>query len=88
MLLPAPVSVRSDVIRLIQEMNYDEVKKAILKDAILLKLASKLYMRHSNAKKELIRARLREMGRVVVELQTSLGKWSTSLVDYMKPAIF
>jgi len=46
MLLPAPISVASYVIILIQEMNYGEVKKAILKDAILLKLASKLYMRH------------------------------------------
>jgi len=49
---------------------------------------TKLCMRHGNAKKELIRARLREMGRVVAELQTPLGKWSTSLTDYLKPTMF
>lgn len=88
MLLPAPTSVRPDVIKLIQGMKDDDVRKAILKDPILLKLASKLYVRHGNAKTYLISARLREMGRVVAHLQTSLGKFSTSLIDYLKPRMF
>lgn len=51
MLLPTPDSVTSDVMTIIQALNEDVVKKGILNDPILLNVASTLFMRYGNEKK-------------------------------------
>src|ERR1043165_8743820 len=88
MLLPAPDSVRPEVLTILNGMLDGAVKDAIRRDNLLLKLASKLFLRHGHEKKDLVRARLREMGRLVVEIQKINGMKNASLADCIKPQLF
>lgn len=52
MLIPQPKLLTGEVTRIFHGMNDDAIKKIILNDQILLKLASKLFMRRGHEKKE------------------------------------
>jgi len=73
LLVPAPDSARAEVLTILSGMHDGPVKDAVRRDPLLLKLASKLYITYGQEKKDILRARVREMGRVVVELQRVHG---------------
>lgn len=88
LLLPCPVSCRPEVLEIISEMRDGPVKEAIHGDPLLLKLASRLFMRHGHSNRENMRAKLREMGRLINELKTFDALKNATLADCLKPKWF
>lgn len=68
MLLPAPDTIGTQAHKMVEGLRKGEVKNAIVGDGVLMRLASKLFQRHGNERLEGAKARLREMGRLLVEV--------------------
>ena len=88
MLLPAPDSAKQEVMTVLIGMKKGRVKRTILGDELIMKLASKLYLRHGQKRKDTVRARVREVGRFLVAIQKMDKLKNATLKDCLRPQMF
>lgn len=84
MLLPASDSAKQEVMAVLTGMKDGSVKE----DELIMKLASKLYLRHGKDKKDMVRARVREVERFVVAIQTMDKLKKVTLKECLRPKMF
>jgi hypothetical protein len=87
-LLPVPDSIRASTRTILSAMRRDEVYRAAVNDRLAMEYANKLTLKHfsDTDKHELVRAKVREMGRLLVCLKRE--KMIESLSDAFQPSKF
>ncbi|XP_054873571.1 zinc finger MYM-type protein 4-like isoform X3 [Amphiprion ocellaris] len=84
---PVPDGVTQKVLELVNAMHQDEIKSIVRKERSILKLAEHLYAKHGHdkTKREYIRQKMREVGRLI---QQSQKRGLKCLKDFFVPSNF
>lgn len=92
LLLPATVStdMSQHLQRVLSSMKSDSVARCIKSDALIVEVASKecFKLGHNSEQDSYIREKLRELGRLVLQLRETFGDENASLLDFINPEKF
>ena len=88
LLLPVPDHIKTQTWEVLRHLRDDEVKRAIVNDSLIIQFAHKLTAKHFSDpdKHEHVRCKLRELGRLVVQLKQEHKVHS--LADALDPTCF
>lgn len=89
-LLPVPKHIPSQTWEIVGKMKKDEVSRSVLNDTLAMKFAHKLSMKHyhDQDRHEHVRCKLRELGRLMLQLKNSFPSQIPSLAAALEPAQF
>ena len=88
LLLPAPNNLSPAVHRVINGMQDGEIKTIASADAVIGKLAAKLVEKHSYERRNYIRAKVREICRLLLEMRRITNKPNLAVADCIDPSYF
>jgi hypothetical protein len=90
LLLPTPNGISEKIKLLLVSMANDAVARVVKSDSLILALAEKEFLKlgHDQDQHNYIRAKLRELGRLLIQLRASTNNLDGSLEDYIQPDQF
>ena len=85
LLMPPPVGVRHELQALLVPMNSDTVSRIVKSDSLILELARREFLRigHDKDQHNHIRNKLRELGRLLMQLRRNANQPNASLQDFI-----
>ena len=85
LLMPPPVGVRHELQALLMPMNSDTVSRIVKSDSLILELAQREFLRvgHDKDQHNHIRNKLRELGRLLMQLRRNANQPNASLQDFI-----
>lgn len=90
LLLPAPKGTSVGLNSVLISLKNDDISRIVKSDHLIKQFGEKLYLKngHDCEMYSYIRTKLRELGRLVVQLRKSSGQTSASLQDFINPLMF
>ena len=88
LLLPTPKGISKQVNEILNGMVDGPVKMVARGDDMIVKFASKLFLRHGLEQKEYVRAKIRELSRLLLIVRTNESLGECSIQDCIHPAMF
>lgn len=90
LLLPPPPGVSDSLNKVIVTMRPDDITRVVKYDSLILEYGQKLFNKHGHDPHQYnyIRCKLRELGRLVLELRVSSDNANSYLEDFIQPSKF
>ena len=90
LLLPAPPGVKDFLKPIITNMHQDVVYHVVRNDPLILQLAERLFLKlgHDKEQNNYIRGKMREMGRLLIEIRKLTSSPDAGLESFIDPAKF
>ncbi len=87
LLLPPPPGISHELNRLLSAMMPDNVSRVVKSDSLILDLAKRQYMKHGHDldQHDSIRSKLRELGRLLIELRQLENDANATLQSFIDP---
>ena len=88
LLLPCPNGYSTSVYALFNGMQNGPVKLIAKTDDLIIRLTSKLILKHGLEKKEYVRCKVRELTRFLIQFRRSTDHENAKLADCLNPSVF
>lgn len=88
LLLPCPSNMNLDIQKLFTRLKGDDISRCVKSDDLIIELAKKEFMKlgHDSEQESYIRTKLREIGRLLIEVRVISSLPNGSLTDFIHPA--